>query len=341
MKKFIFAVIGLALISGFIFSHAQTSATPQEVAVGSNLDSLVSVTGYFCKNDTIDYWISETEWKFDNRDTIRTAGVSTKVRIVVTDSTSTGYKMAYTILDCVGDTTVEKGLGAVQNKIVEKLGKKGFGTTIEFETDEFGHITKFNNLGRIKKQAKSLYKDFMTELANDDAIKALKGMGIDIRKLINQDVNTDELVDGYTNELNTLFACHGNSYRLGETNTHKDATDTQYENVTYINVSKGEDDDYHLSFEVVSIIPKEVVKNKIAEFVGMLNNNDVKENFATEYDKQVNVDATSDSYLEYDYISNGWPYSVLDQTTSRIGKGGKCRQTYIRVDYYSFANWAK
>lgn len=324
-----------------MISQAQTSAAPQEVVVGTNPDSIINVIGYFCKNDTIDYWISETAWKFNNGDTIKTAGVSTKVRIVVTDSTSTGYKMTYTFLDCVGDTAVDKGLGAFQNKIVEKLGKKVVGTTIEFETDEFGHITKFNNLGKIKKQAKGLYKDCMNEFVNVDEIKGLKDMGIDMKKLINRNVNTDELVDGYTKELNMLFACHGRSYPIGEDHAHEDASDTQYENDSYVTVSKDEDDDYHLSFDVVSIIPQSVIKDKVDELVGMFVNNDIIDDFATEYDKQVNVDATSDSYLEYDFISNGWPYKVLDQTTNMIGKVGKCKQTYIWIDHYSFANWAK
>jgi len=162
-----------------------------------------------------------------------------------------------------------------------------------------------------------------------------------MKKLINQNINTDELVDGYTKELNMLFACHGNSFPLGKDHIHEDATDTQYENDTYVTVSKDEDDDYHLSFDVVSIIPQSVIKDKVAELVGMFVNNDIKADFATEYDKQVNVDATSDSYLVYDFIWNGWPYKVLDQTTNMIGKVGKCKQTYIWVDYYSFANWAK
>lgn len=61
MKKFIFAIIGLVLISGVMISQAQTSSTPQDVVVGTNPDSLINVIGYFCKNDTIDYWISESE----------------------------------------------------------------------------------------------------------------------------------------------------------------------------------------------------------------------------------------------------------------------------------------
>ncbi|MEF2644479.1 MAG: hypothetical protein U0M50_10545 [Paramuribaculum sp.] len=341
MKKIIYAIIGLLLISGFMVSQAQTSATPQELVVDTNPDSLVDVTGYFCKNDTIDYWISETEWKFNDGDTIKNAGVLTKVRIVVTDSTSTGYKMTYTFLDCVGDTAVAKGMGTVQNKIVEKLGQKIVGTTIEFETDEFGHITKFNDLNKIKKQAKSLYKDCMNELVNVDEIKALKAMGLDMKKLIDQNVNTDELVDGYTEELNMLFACHGNSYPLGEQKIHEDATETQYENDTYMVVSIDEDEDYHLSFDVVSVIPQSVIKDKVGELVGMFVNNDIIEDFAAEYDKQINIDATSESYLGYDFIWNGWPYKVLDQTTTMIGKVGKCKQKYIWVDYYSFGNWAK
>lgn len=339
--KIISAIIGLLLISGFINTQARTYATSQNEVIGTKPDSLINVTGYFCKNDTIDYWISETEWKYNNGDTTKTAGVSTKVRIIVADSTSKGYRMTYTFLDCVGDTAVDKGLGVFQNKIVEKLGKKVVGTTIEFETDEFGHITKINNLAKIKKKAKSLYQDCMKEFVNDDAIKALKGMGIDMKKLMNQNVDTDELVDGYTKELKMLFSCHGYSYPLGEDHIHEDATDTQYENDTYITVSKDEDDDYHLSFEVVSIIPQSVIKDKVAELVGMFVNNDIKEDFANEYDKQVNVDATSDSYLAYDFIGNGWPYKVIDQTTNMIGNVGKCKQTYIWVDYFSFANWAK
>ena len=341
MKKIIFAIIGLAMLSGIMISQAQASVAPQEEAAGANPDSVISVTGYFCKNDTIDYWISETEWKFDNGDTIKTAGVSTKVRIVVTDSTSTGYNMTYTILDCVGDTSIDNEYSSFQTIIVEKLGKKIVGTTIEFETDEFGHITKFNNLDKIQKQAKSLYEDCINEIANYDGVKALMDAGLDVKKLIAEDVNIDELVDGYTKELNMLFTCHGMSYLIGKHHTHEDATEAKYENDSYVTASKDSDDDYHLSFEVVSIIPQSVVKDKVGELVGKLANNDVKEDFAAEYDKQVKGDATSDSYLGYYFTSTSWPYKVLEQTTNRIGKAGKTSQTYIWVDYYSFMNWAK
>ena len=75
------------------------------MAEGTDSDSLINVIGYFCKNDTVEYWISKSNWKFADGDTIKLSAASTKVRLVVNDSTSTGYKMAYTLLDCVLDTT--------------------------------------------------------------------------------------------------------------------------------------------------------------------------------------------------------------------------------------------
>lgn len=70
-------------------------------------DSVVNVVAYFCKGDTCEYWIYENEWKVDGKDTVKTLGVSTQVRLVVNDSTSKGYKMSYTFLDVKADSVGE------------------------------------------------------------------------------------------------------------------------------------------------------------------------------------------------------------------------------------------
>ena len=67
-------------------------------------DSVVNVVAYFCKGDTCEYWIYENEWKVNGKDTVKTLGVSTQVRLVVNDSTSKGYKMSYTFLDVKADS---------------------------------------------------------------------------------------------------------------------------------------------------------------------------------------------------------------------------------------------
>lgn len=143
-------------------------------------DSTLDVIGWFCKRDTVTYWIQENDWKLNNGDTIKTAGVSTQVMIAVTDSTATGYKMNYTFLDVRGDSLADSELGNFQNKIVTLLGKKIIGTTISFETNEYGKIEKINNLGKIKKQAKTLFKEAVKEMEKAPWVKGLKDMGFDL-----------------------------------------------------------------------------------------------------------------------------------------------------------------
>lgn len=61
-------------------------------------DSTINIVGYFCKNDMLTYWITESEWKVAEGDTTRTGSVSTKVMLTVTDSTKNGYAMEYKFL---------------------------------------------------------------------------------------------------------------------------------------------------------------------------------------------------------------------------------------------------
>lgn len=328
------------LVAGVMASRPEATVAQEETT--AEPDSTVAVIGYFCKNDTLDYWINESSWKFRDEDTTKTACVAQKVRIVVTDSTSKGYKMEYTFLECLGDSTIDSGLGAFQNKIVEKLGRKVVGTTIKFETNEFGEITKFSNLGQIKKQAKGLYRECMNELMNLEGMKALKDYGLDMKKLMDKNVDTDELVEGYVEELKLLLQCHGSIYTIGEQTAHEDATDTQYENDTYTEVSLDTTDySYHISTDVVSKVPQSVIKSVVGELAGMFTPEGARDSINKEIDAALSVDATVDSYYGIDYMPQGWPYKVVKQTSSTIGNAGKLEQTYIWLDFYSLGNWDK
>lgn len=340
MRRVLFFITSLIMLTSGMSLHAQVSSSQDDVAAEVE-DSTVDVIGWFCKNDTVDYWISEGKWKVNDGDTIKTAGVNTKVRLVVTDSTAAGYKMNYTFLECEGDTTAHSRMGDFQNKIVELLGKKIVGTTIKFETDETGKITRFTNLAQIKKQAKSLFKDCMKELMKMKEMAALKEIGLDIKKLIEKNSDTDELVDGYTEELQLLLMCHGKSWAIGEKTIHEDATEEEYESDTQITASvNSEDDSYSLSVNSVSIIPQEVVKGKLKELLGMFTEEkefgkSIDEAFEAEND----YSGSTNTYYEVNCFSNGWPYKVVEQKANMIGKRGKLEQTYIVVDAYSFCNY--
>lgn len=347
MRKILFLIASLIMLTCGMISRAQTPLPQDDVMVEEDtveVDSVpanVDVVAYFCKNDTVDYWISEGKWKVTDGDTVKTAGINTKVRLVVTDSTAAGYKMSYTFLECEGDTTVQSRMGDFQNKMVELLGKKVVGTTIKFETDETGRITRYTNLAQIKKQAKGLFKDCMKEMMEMKEMAALKEMGLDFKKLIEKNADVDELVDGYTEELQLLLLCHGQSWPIGEKTIHEDATEEDYESDTQVAASvDSEDDSYTISMNSVSIIPQTVVKDKLKELLGMFTQ---EKEFAKSLDEafetEQNYSGSTTTYYEVNCLSNGWPYKVVEQKESMIGNRGKLEQTYIAVDDYSFCNY--
>ena len=110
-------------------------------------DSVVNVVAYFCKGDTCEYWIYENEWKVNGKDTVKTLGVSTQVRLVVNDSTSKGYKMSYTFLDVKADSVGDNFRDKMMAMVAERTAKSVIGTTVNFETDEYGRITKRKHNG--------------------------------------------------------------------------------------------------------------------------------------------------------------------------------------------------
>lgn len=336
MRNILFAISGIILLAGSFISHAGTTNPPEATA---KQDSTLNVIGWFSNHDTLEYWISEGEWRINGTDTVKTAGIATKVRIVVTDSTPSGYKMDYTFLEFRGDTIENSTLNSFQNRLVEKHGSKVVGTTVHFETDEFGEITKITNLGQIKKQAKMLFKESVKELAALPEMQILKQVGFDVKDYT-KDINADELVDGYLQELKLLFLCHGRTYDIGSSHEHEDATDTAYENDTYRTVEVDTTDgSYSISAVVESIIPQTELKAMVGGLIEEITDNeDLTESFDKNFDSQVNVDGTVSSYFSSDFLYDGWPYRVIKQTTTMIGDRGKARQTYIYLDAYSLHN---
>ena len=305
-------------------------------------DSVVNVVAYFCKGDTCEYWIHENEWKVDGKDTVKTLGVSTQVRLVVNDSTSKGYKMSYTFLDVKADSV------GVMAMLTERTAKSVIGTTVNFETDEYGSITKITNLSQIKKQAKALFKAGIKDIAAMPIMQEMKkATGLDFMKTATQ-ANTDEVVEGYLEELKLLFAYHGSQYAVGEHHEHEDATKDSYANDTYINASLEKNGNYTISCEVVSVIPKETVKEVMGGLMGTIteglkgkktedgkdydgNIKDLDDEFKKEIDKAAAQDAQTSEYLSVTCFDDGWPSSVLKQNKTVMAGGGKLKQKLIEA----------
>lgn len=316
--------------------HGETPSAPETTA---SPDSIINVIAWFNKHDTVTYRVNESSWKLTGTDTVLTASYSMIARINVVDSTANGYKMDYTFLDFPTDALPDSAsaIDRFQNQITDKLARKIVGTTVHFETDEYGRITKYNNLGQIKKQAKSLFKEALNEFSKLPEIQGLKEMGFDVKDYA-KNVDTDKLVDGYLEELNMLFMYHGLSMQPGENTEHEDATDTQYENTTYTSATVDADDgSYGIVQDVTSILPRNELKEIVGGIVESFSNDSITDSFNENFDAQVDVDCTYEDYLKIDYLVNGWPYSVVRQKATMIGNRGKVKQTVISIDSYSFA----
>lgn len=242
-------------------------------------------------------------------------------------------------------------------KIMERASKNLIGTTVEFETDECGEITKITNLAQIKKQAKALFKASMEEIASMPEVKELKKIGLDLEKTANKS-SVDAVVDGYLEELKMLFLCHGNRYPLGEKHEHEDATDEEFENDTYLTADVNhEDGTYSVSIEVTHVIPKADIKeltgavmdgimdglkdikdkdgNKLIDKDGKIQAGkdgkmDVSE-MKEAVNKQLDHDMLNTEYMSWTYFDDGWPCRVVKQDKRMVGELGKLSQTYIEA----------
>lgn len=316
--------------------HGETPSAPETTA---SPDSIINVIAWFNKHDTVTYRVNESSWKLTGTDTVLTASYSMIARINVVDSTANGYKMDYTFWDFPTDALPDSAsaIDRFQNQITDKLARKIVGTTVHFETDEYGRITRYKNLGQIKKQARSLFKEALNEFSKIPEIQGLKEMGFDVKDYA-KNVDTDKLVDGYLEELNMLFMYHGLSMQPGENTEHEDATETQYENTTYTSATVDADDgSYSIVQDVTSILPRNELKEIVGGIVESFSNDSITDSFNENFDAQVNVDCTYEDYLKIDYLGNGWPYSIVRQKSTMIGNRGKVKQTVISIDSYYFA----
>lgn len=337
MKKLIILPLFLLALTLGMTAYGEISSSKENF---ETQDSTANIIAWFNKHDTVTYWINESEWKVTDSDTVKTASVAMKVRVNVVDSTEEGYKMEYSILEIPTDFNPETttGLEVIQNLIVARFARKIVGTKIYFETDEYGAITKFNNLGQIKKQAKSLYKDFAKMISEFPQAKEMKKNGFDIMAFAKK-VDTDQLVEDYLKELNMLFQYQGKVIKLGETTEHEEATDTTYENTTYFSaVVDPEDGSFSIVADVISVIPQDNVKALVGGIVESFGNDSISKNFHESFDAEVNFDANYDDYLSTGILANGWTYSVVHQESTMIGNRGKVKQTVISLDSYSFGN---
>lgn len=340
MKKIISAITACLIACGLFAatSHGYRIENSNDEAVDTaKADSSVSFVAYFAKGDTCDYKITESKWKVNGSDTTMISCITTKVRLIVTDSTSTGYRMSYTFTDMENDTIANSYANNLLNRVTDKLRENVVGTTIVFDTDEMGAITKVHNLAEIKKKAKTLYKEGMKEITETPEIKALKENGFDLAEIA-KGVDTDALLESYLEELNLLFMCHGKSYPIGETHEHENATNDDLESDTYTTVySDDENNMYGLDIEVVSVLPQSDMKELLGGIVsGLTKDTKMTDELDKEFDSQIKEDGSISERYAINCSIYGWPSLVVKQRTVKMGSTQRLNQTHIGACYFGY-----
>lgn len=343
LKRAMLVAVGIAAVvlssagtmeRGICFSEGRTAYSQ----VQEDSDSSVAVIAWFDKRDTMTYWVNEGAWSVKDGDTTKTAGVSTKVMLTVTDSTKKGYRLEYKFLEFQNDTVADSMLGDFQNRLVGRLSDKIIGTTIRFRTDEYGHITKYENLKEIKKQAKELFDSAYDEFRKLPVIDSLKSVGVNFDAIL-KGIDSDAIVDGYTEGIELLFNCHGKEYKVGDIDEHYDETDDEYASDCQMSVSYDpETMEYEISSTMDTKIPSKDLKNMMGAVYGVLSDTPLPDDFEKEYDSQVKEDMSVGSWHYWKYFADGWPAEVISQSTSGLMGSGKLRQTQIVWDYRSVGN---
>lgn len=337
IKRFAIVLICiLALLTSSVAyadTHLQQETTELE-------ESKIDVIAYFNKCDSVSYWIQEGRWEINGTDTVLTASAIMKVRINVVDSTDNGYKMEYAFIDIppqdLPDSATQKQV--LMNRLSDTVSKRIIGTTICFETDETGKITGFNNLGRIKKQAEALQKDILKELSGVPEIRDAEKMGIDVKAFVKSNLDNGALIESYLEELKTMFMYHGYSFKPGEYEWQEEATDTSNETSYHLDIySDYTDDSYQIIVKTTEILPEEQIRRTAGDTLASLvkkKNRDALKEFL---DDSIVANGINADYIKFDYLSNGWPDTVLRQRKVTIGDRQQIKQTLIQLSSYHFA----
>lgn len=306
----------------------------------SGLDTTAEIIGWFCKGDSARYRIYDTRWKLRGGDAVMTSSTSILSKITVTDSTRKGYKMTYEIedlnIDTIGTATKlpEEYLKNVESKFRDAI----VGTTVRFETDENGAITKYTNLKELGKQLKSKYNATIDEFTTLPAFDSLAAYGINIGEIF-KSIDGKLLGSAYTDKLQYIFSMHGRIFE--DTILHEDETKDSYASDTeiqaYTEPGTGKKE---VSVDVRTYLPPEAVSSFAKAVLGLAGEfSDKAKEAADSLLEDIQIDSvlalsentcTINSYLHGEFFANGWPSQIYDQESITLGgKNGKIQQTMI------------
>ncbi len=174
-------------------------------------DDAIAVVGYFSKNDTITYRQTHNKYKIEGNDTTVSESYEEEFMIVVTDSTSDGYKMKYVPVGFTLHDT-DKATNAMTSAMSQLMQS----VVCEFTTDEMGQLKSITNWREIRDQLKKGVKvtcdTLYATISGLDSIMPRKSL----ENLLLLGFSTEEGIRDSYEELEGLFGLHGSMFDIGD-----------------------------------------------------------------------------------------------------------------------------
>ena len=299
----------------------------------------IEVVGYFCKNDTLTYELTHYKYTIQENDTAVSESYEEEFMIVVTDSTSDGYKMKYIPLSFTHDDAYR-----IQNTLDDPMRQLKHSVVCEFTTDEYGSIKSITNWREIYDQLKKNVK-----VICDSLYSTIPGLDSMARKTLENRVlygfSTEEDIRDSYEELETLFGLHGSSFEIchkEEDTKEQGSTRHTLLHIGYIPIESEHydyDGDYELFTQTTATISVEDFKDSLGALSMMVSNMASESNDGLEasFDQMVDSMKTAKpngavSMLteHHTFFVNGWPKEYYYEEAADLGFVQSIEATYIR-----------
>ncbi len=300
----------------------------------------LAVVGYFCKNDTMTYRQTHNKYKIQGNDTTVSESYVEEFMIVVTDSTSDGYKMKYIPLSFTlhdADT--------VTNLMTNAMSQLMLSVECEFTTDETGQLKSITNWRKIRDQLKKGVKTTCDTLYSTipdlDSIMPRKSL----ENILLLHFSTQEGIRDSYEELDDLFGLHGSVFDLGEKEIEEvDAEGEGYPQhisakVGYTTIEDEEEDfdgDYAISTQTTTTIPVEDLMDFGFGALSMLVSDMANDSLEAVRDQIVDslkiakpngAEVIVKEY--YGFFLNGWPKECYYEKAVDLGIRQNIETRYI------------
>lgn len=342
MKKNLFTII-IALVCSIFACEAQNLMLDTEVP-----DTSIAVIGYFCKNDSMTFRKTYSKIKVEKGDTTINDMYTEDFLIVVTDSTSKGYRMKF--IPVAFDYSEESD--SIHRIMQAKLSELSKDIVCEFTTDEMGRVQNIENWREIRDKMKVGIKGMCDTLYS--TIPFLND--IMPRKQVENTLllmfSTEQGVREAYNELDELFGLHGNLFDIGD--SEFDTQDNGYPmhvtaSIGYTPVEDENndfDDDYFIISKSVTTVPIEDMLDLGLGNMGLMMTDALSDSLANHRKDMIdsitaampngakNINIINNEY--YGYFFNGWPKECFNQKVAGYGLGERIETTHIE---WIMRNW--